>query len=129
MKLLIADDSLVVRSAIERSANLPEIDTILQAADGLRALEIFRQYRPEIVTLDLTMPGLEGLDCLAQIHEIDPQASILVISAINSHEISMEAVRRGACGFVIKPFTEVELREAVQDLVSHALQTRRSQAS
>ena len=120
MKLLIVDDSFIVRNAIERGALRHEITEILQASDGVEALELFERHRPEIVTMDLTMPRVDGLACLERIAGLDAGASILVISALNSHSIAMKAITLGACGFIVKPFTPTELDEAFADLIAHA---------
>lgn len=120
MKLLIVDDSLIVRNAIERSVANGQITDVIRAEDGAQAVEIFRGQRPDLVTMDLTMPNLDGLGAIHQIRAIDPKASILVISALNSHKTAMEAIRRGACGFLTKPFTEREVGDALDALVAHA---------
>jgi two-component system chemotaxis response regulator CheY len=120
MKLLIVDDSFIVRNAIERGAARHEITEIFQACDGVEALELFERHRPEIVTMDLTMPRVDGLGCLEQIADMDGNVSILVISALNSHSIAMKAISLGACGFIVKPFTPTELDEALADLLAHA---------
>jgi two-component system chemotaxis response regulator CheY len=120
MKLLIVDDSLIVRNAIERNVRHPEITQIFQAENGITALQTFHQQQPELVTMDLTMPHLDGIACLQEIQKSGHPASIMVISAINSHRTAMDAVARGACGFLVKPFTVVELTEALSDLILHA---------
>jgi len=120
MKLLIVDDSLIVRNAIERNVRHPEITEIFQADNGITALQTFQQQQPELVTMDLTMPHLDGIACLLEIQKSGHPASIMVISAINSHRTAMEAVARGACGFLVKPFTVMELTEALSDLILHA---------
>ncbi len=120
MKLLIVDDSLIVRNAIERNVSHAEISEIFQAENGVAALQIFFEQQPELVTMDLTMPHLDGVACLREIQNSGATASILVISAINSHRTAMEAVARGACGFLVKPFTGPELVEALNDLILHA---------
>ena len=120
MKLLIVDDSLIVRNAIERNVRHPEITEIFQADNGVTALQIFSAQRPELVTMDLTMPHLDGIACLLEIQKSGHPASIMVISALNSHRTAMDAVARGACGFLVKPFTSLELTEAMDDLIAHA---------
>ncbi|MCE0497145.1 MAG: response regulator [Methylacidiphilales bacterium] len=120
MKLLIVDDSLIVRNTIERNVRHAEITEILQADNGILALQLFNQHHPELVTMDLTMPHLDGIACLQEIQKNGPPASIMVISAINSHRTAMDAVARGACGFLVKPFTPPELIEAMNDLILHA---------
>lgn len=126
MKLLVVDDSLVVRNAISRcGTGGPSIDEVLSAEDGREAVELFAAHRPELVTMDLTMPNLDGLAAIDRIRAIDPDVSILVISALNSHQVALDAIRRGACGFLTKPFTEREVREALVQLVNHAHEHRR----
>lgn len=120
MKLLIVDDSLIVRNAIARCAEDSRLQEILRAEDGEQAVELFTEHRPELVTMDLTMPRLDGLGAIQAIRAIGPQTSILVISALNSHKMALEAIRRGACGFLTKPFTEKEVAEALDDLIRHA---------
>jgi two-component system chemotaxis response regulator CheY len=120
MKLLIVDDSLIVRNAIERNVCHPEIREILLADNGITALQLHCQHHPELVTMDLTMPHLDGLACLQEMQKSSHNSSVLVISALNSHRTAMEAVARGACGFLVKPFTSMELIEAMNDLVLHA---------
>ncbi len=120
MKLLVVDDSLIIRSAIERNVRHPEIKQVFQAENGVAALQVFYEQHPELVTMDLTMPHLDGIGCLQEIQNSGFPASILVISALNSHRTAMEAVARGACGFLVKPFTPTELIEAMNDLVLHA---------
>lgn len=121
MKLLVVDDSLVVRNAISRtSAAAGSITEVLRAEDGKVAIDLFAAHRPELVTMDLTMPNLDGLGAITAIQAMEPGVSILVISALNSHQVALEAIRRGACGFLTKPFTEREVVEALEELVRHA---------
>lgn len=124
MRLLIVDDSLVVRNAIQRSVDAGAISTVYRAEDGEEAVAIFERERPELVTMDLTLPRLDGLGAIRRIRELDPQTSILVISALNSHRTAMEAIALGACGFLTKPFTPREIADALDELAGHATLTR-----
>jgi len=120
MRLLIVDDSMVVRDAIQRSVDAGTISDVYRAEDGREAVELFSRERPEMVTMDLTLPRMDGLHAIRQIREIAPNASILVISALNSHKTAMEAIALGACGFLTKPFTPREISEALDQLAQHA---------
>lgn len=124
MKLLVVDDSLVIRNAIARSLEAQGLDQVLLAEDGERALELFEEHRPELVTMDLTMPRLDGLGAIAAIRALAPGATILVISALNSHRDAIEALRRGACGFLTKPFTADEVVAAIRQIAEHARRDR-----
>ena len=120
MRLLVVDDSVVVRNAITRAVRAGEISEIVRAEDGAEAVELFRATEPEMVTMDLTMPKLDGLEAISRILAIRPRTSILVISALNSHRAAMDALQRGACGFLTKPFSERDVAEALELLVQHA---------
>lgn len=120
MRLLIVDDSLVVRNAIQRSVDDGKVSHVFRAEDGEEAVSIFSRERPELVTMDLTLPRLDGLGAIRRIREIAPNTSILVISALNSHKTAMEAIALGACGFLTKPFTPREMSEALEQLAEHA---------
>lgn len=120
MRLLIVDDSLIVRNVIQRSVDAGQIEEVFRAADGEEAVELFEKHRPELVTMDLTMPRMDGLEAIQRIRDLEPKASILVISALNSHQTAFEALQRGACGFLTKPFTHHEVVEAIDELMGHA---------
>ena len=117
MKLLIADDSLIVRRAIERNVAWAGFGEIRFAANGRRALDEYRTFRPDIVTMDITMPEMDGLTAVDAILREDPAARILVVSALADKSTAVEAIKRGAQGFLLKPITPESLREAVADLL------------
>jgi len=116
MKLLIVDDSMIVRRSILRNLTADGIDDVLEAANGSQALDLFERHRPELITMDITMPEVDGLECVSAIIALEPDARILVISALADEETAIEAVERGANGYVCKPFTEQELNEAFLEL-------------
>ncbi len=120
MKLLIVDDSMIVRSVIERNTGHVAIKESFQADNGVTALQLYSEHLPELITMDLTMPHLDGLACLREIQAMGRSPSVLVISALNSHQTAMQAVANGACGFLVKPFTPLELVDAIEQLVQHA---------
>jgi len=117
LKLLIVDDSSVVRRSIERQLKMPKISTILQAANGREAIEMFLEHRPDFVTMDITMPEMDGLTCVSKIMAIQPETRIMVISALGDAETAIEAVERGANEYVFKPFSESELNQALRNLI------------
>ncbi len=117
MKLLIVDDSLIVRRAIERNVAWAGFGEIRFAANGRRALEEFRAFRPDVVTMDITMPEMDGLAALDAILREDPAARVLVVSALGDKSTAVDAIKRGAQGFLLKPITPDSLREAVTELL------------
>jgi two-component system, chemotaxis family, chemotaxis protein CheY len=116
-KLLIVDDSSTVRRSIERHILSERVTEIYQAANGREAMELFERYRPEFVTMDLTMPEMDGLTCISKMMAIKPDTRLMVISALGDAETAIEAVERGANEYVVKPFSAEDLNLALDNLV------------
>jgi two-component system, chemotaxis family, chemotaxis protein CheY len=116
-RLLVVDDSNVIRRRIERAQDLPGIEFVGAARNGREALDLHERLRPTIVTMDLTMPEMDGSDCVATLVERDPQIRILVISALADKMTAIDAIERGACGFLCKPFTDRQLNDALRKLI------------
>ena len=115
MKLLIVDDSVFVRRSIERTVRKEEWE-IRMAPDGVEALKIFGSFQPELVTMDITMPKLDGLSCLHRMLDLRPETKILVISALADKPTAVQAITLGAQSFLLKPFTEEQLEEEIHEL-------------
>ncbi|MGJ8678228.1 MAG: response regulator [Akkermansiaceae bacterium] len=117
MKLLIVDDSAMIRRAIASAYKGSTFTEVQTAADGLLAVTIFKKFLPDVVTLDITMPHMDGLAALSQMLKIHPETKVLVISALADHHTAIESLMRGAEQFICKPFTPEDLREALDDLM------------
>ena len=117
VKLLIVDDSNIVRRRIERSQQFDDLEVVGTAANGLEALELARRTDPDLVTMDLTMPQMDGIECITQLVQMKPEVRILVISALADKATAVEAMERGANGFLNKPFTDRQLNEAIAELM------------
>src|SRR5579864_1558817 len=112
-RLMVVDDSNIVRRHIERAQDLPGIEFVGAARNGREALEMHAKLRPTLVTMDLTMPEMDGTECVAKLIERDPGLRILVISALADKLTAIEALEKGARGFLCKPFTDRQLNEAL----------------
>jgi two-component system chemotaxis response regulator CheY len=117
-RLLVVDDSNVIRRRIERANDLPDIDFVGAARNGKEALALHEQVHPTIVTMDLTMPEMDGAECVERLIERDPNIRILVISALADKLTAMEALEKGASGFLCKPFTDRQLNDALRKLIA-----------
>ena len=117
MKLMIVDDSNIMRRRIERSQQFEELELVGTACNGLEAIEMFRKMDPDVVTMDLTMPQMDGIECIENIVKIKPAVRILVISALADKATAVEAMEKGANGFLNKPFTDRQLNEAIAELI------------
>jgi two-component system, chemotaxis family, chemotaxis protein CheY len=116
-KLMIVDDSNIMRRRIERSQQFDELELIGTAGNGLEAIELFKKADPDVVTMDLTMPQMDGIECISKLVELKPAIRILVISALADKATAVEAMEKGANGFLNKPFTDRQLNEAIADLI------------
>ncbi len=120
MRLLIVDDSNMIRSRISKvvlGGKLPGIAIVGLAHNGEEALRIARVTKPDVVTMDLTMPEMDGLECTALLIKLLPKTSIIVVSALDDKSTAIRALKLGARGFVAKPFTDEELQMALLDVM------------
>jgi two-component system chemotaxis response regulator CheY len=119
MKLLIVDDSNILRRVIRQysESGNSSIEVIGEAGDGKTALNLFMEKRPDIVTMDITMPEMDGLSCLEEMMKINPSAKVVVITALRDESTGLKALKLGAKGFLPKPFTKESLVEQLQRLL------------
>jgi two-component system chemotaxis response regulator CheY len=122
LKLLIVDDSNVVRRRIERSTHIERLRVVGTAANGAQAVQMFEQLVPDVVTMDITMPEMDGTTCIEQLVAMRPAVLILVISALADKFTAIDAIKRGANGFLYKPFTDRQLNDALAELLRGAEQ-------
>lgn len=119
MKVLVVDDSNVIRQRITRvikEGALSEATIVGRARDGEEALKLCALTHPDLITMDLTMPNMDGIECIAQIAKHYPEIQILVVSALTDKGTCIKALRNGAHGFLNKPFSDSELGAALKEL-------------
>ena len=115
---MIVDDSNIIRNRIQRIYNSDEFMLVATASNGEEAIDKFSVHHPEVVTMDLTMPHMDGLECIEKLVTMAPEVRILVVSALSDKATGIKALELGASGFLCKPFSEEELAEAMSELVS-----------
>ncbi len=111
--VLIIDDADYMRSTIRLILEKNGYEVAGEARDGVEGLKKYMELRPDLVTMDLVMPDVNGIESLKMIRAFDPHARVLVVSAVWQQHMLMQAIREGARGFVIKPFKEEYLLEAM----------------
>jgi len=115
-KVLITDDAVFMRAALKTMLEKNGFEIVGEAENGAIALEKYKLLKPDIVTLDITMPVMDGLEALKQIKALDKSAKVMMISAMGQESIVREAIMAGAVGFVIKPFNEETIIKAFNKL-------------
>lgn len=118
MKLLIVDDSAVMRRSIERSFHHSQFAEIHTASNGLLALALFKTFLPDVVTLDITMPQLDGIATLEEMLKVRGDTKIMIVSALADDATAIEALKKGAEQFICKPFTSDELNQALEEMLA-----------
>lgn len=114
--LLIADDALIIREMIKDTAAEAGWEILGEAADGRQAYERYLELRPNVMTLDMVMPQYDGLFALERILADDPQARVVVVSALNQRPVLTEAFKLGAADFLVKPFQAESLLKTLQSV-------------
>jgi two-component system chemotaxis response regulator CheY len=103
-RLLVVDDALFMRKMISGVAAEAGWEVVAEASNGAEAVKLYQEHRPDLVTMDLVMPVMGGLEALRQIREIDPAARVVVVTALDQKQVLMDSIREGAVDFVVKPF-------------------------
>jgi two-component system chemotaxis response regulator CheY len=117
---MVVDDSNIIRNRIARvveAGRLPAITVVGMARNGKEALQLCHEHWPDVITMDLTMPEMDGIACIESLVEINPDALILVVSALSDKATALQALQKGAHGFVCKPFTDDQLADALNELL------------
>ncbi len=106
IKVLIADDAAFVRLAIKTLLEKNGFTIVAEAEDGEAAVQKYKQFKPDIVTMDITMPKKTGIQALKEIMQFDPKAKIVMFSAMGQETLIKESVLNGAKSFLVKPYKE-----------------------
>jgi two-component system chemotaxis response regulator CheY len=103
-RLLVVDDALFMRKLICGVAAEAGWEVVGEAGNGLEAVALYDRLRPDLVTMDLVMPEMGGLEALRQIRARDPDARVIVVTALDQKQALMDSIREGALDFIVKPF-------------------------
>ncbi len=113
-RVLVCDDAIFMRTMITDILSGAGYEVVGEAETGLQAIERYRALNPDLVTMDIVMPDMGGIDAVREIVKQDPNAKILMCSAMGQQALVVEAIQAGAKDFVVKPFQPSRVLEAVQ---------------
>ena len=116
-RLLIVDDSSIMRRTIEKNIEAYGLEIVGQAANGKEALRIIEEQKPDVITLDITMPEMDGIACLEEIMQIHPKAKVMIITALSDKLTGLIALDKGARGFMFKPVNADDLARSFDKLL------------
>lgn len=117
-KILIVDDAAFMRMMIKDILTKNGYDVVGEAADGAQAVEMYKEQMPDLVTLDITMPEMDGITALRQIRSINPNAKVIMCSAMGQQAMVIDAIQAGAKDFIVKPFQAERVLEAIAKTLS-----------
>lgn len=117
-RVLIVDDVSFVRKTLRQILEPQGYEIAGEATNGEEALRLYRQLKPDLVTMDIVMPVLGGIEATRQIMKQDKDAKIVIISAMGQESLVMEAINAGARDFILKPFKAVDILRAFQHILS-----------
>ncbi len=113
-RVLVCDDAIFMRTMISDILTGAGYEVVGEAETGVQAIERYRELKPDLVTMDIVMPDMGGIDAVREIVKDDPNAKILMCSAMGQQALVVEAIQAGAKDFVVKPFQPSRVLEAVQ---------------
>jgi len=117
-RVLIVDDAVFARTIIKKViADLDYAEIIGEASDGYEAIEAYKKLKPDLITMDLVMPGKGGIEAIEEILKISNSVKILVVSAVGQEHLIMEATEKGAKDFIQKPINKEDLKRSINNLL------------
>jgi len=113
-RVLIVDDAAFMRMMIKNVLTQNGYEVAGEASNGQEALVLYEKVKPDLVTLDITMPEMDGIQTLKELLKMDPSANVIMVTAMGQQQLVIEAIQMGAKDFVVKPFQPDRLIEAVR---------------
>lgn len=118
-KILIVDDSIIMRKNLEFILKNSNHQIVGQATNGKQAVELYKECKPDLVTMDISMPFMSGTDAVSEIISIDPSAKIIMISAINQKQLVFEAIKKGAKHYIVKPIDAENVIKTIDSVLQN----------
>lgn len=116
-KILVVDDAAFMRMMVKDTLSKNGYTDLYEAADGVQAVEMFGEINPDLVIMDITMPNMDGLEALKTIKGKNPDAAVVMCSAMGQEAMVIEAIKSGAKDFIVKPFKPDRILKTVSSIV------------
>jgi len=116
-KILIVDDAGFMRKMVQTHLSKAGYTDFIEGEDGQRAVDLYEEVKPDLVIMDITMPNLNGIEALRIIKENDPDAKVVMCSAMGQEAMVMEAIKLGALDFIVKPFKAERIVQTVNKIL------------
>ncbi|AIF51179.1 response regulator [Pelosinus sp. UFO1] len=116
-RILVCDDSAFMRMMLKRVLVDNGHEVVGEAGDGMEAVQLYRQHKPDLITMDITMPKMDGIQAVTHIHEEDPLVRIIMVTALGQRAIITDALKAGASDFIVKPFDNIQVIETIKKVL------------
>lgn len=116
-RVLITDDALFMRVTLKNMLTKSGYEVVGEASNGRESVEMYKSLKPDLVTMDITMPEMDGISAVREIKQFDTNAKVIMCTAMGQKNMVMEAVQAGAKDFIVKPFQPDKVLESVQKLI------------
>ncbi|MDD3023189.1 MAG: response regulator [Syntrophomonadaceae bacterium] len=116
MRVLIVDDAMFMRKTVRKMLEDNGFEVAGEACNGLEAVKMYQELKPDLVTMDITMPEVDGIASLKMIRKLDPQARVVMMSAMGQASLVTEAIVNGARTFIVKPFQEQHVVDTLRSI-------------
>ena len=116
-KILIVDDAGFMRKMVQTHLSKAGYTEFIEGEDGQRAIDIYKEQKPDLVIMDITMPNVDGIEALRQIKATDSDAKVIMCSAMGQEAMVMEAIKLGALDFIVKPFKAERIIQTVNKIL------------
>ena len=116
-KVLIVDDAAFMRMMIKDILEKNGFEVVGEASNGIVAVDLYKKEKPDVVTMDITMPDMDGIEAVKAIKEFDPTAKVIMCSAMGQQSMVMDAIKAGAKDFIVKPFQADRVLEAINKVL------------
>lgn len=119
-RILIVDDAAFMRMMIKNIVTKNGYEVVGEAENGQIAVDLYKQHKPDLVTMDITMPEMNGIEGVKAIRSFDPNANVIMCSAMGQQAMVMEAIQAGAKDFIVKPFQQDRILQAIERVMARA---------
>lgn len=123
LKVLIVDDSLIIRKKISKILENLGHNVVFDAINGQEAIGAYKEYKPDLVTMDITMPDMDGITAVKHIIKDDKEAKIIMVTSHGQEDMVIKSIQSGAVGYILKPITEEKMAQVIGEVfIEYAIQ-------
>lgn len=117
-RILIVDDAVFMRTVLRKMLEEEGYDIVAEAGNGIEAIKMAKEHQPDVVTLDITMPEMDGVTALPDILTAAPNTKVIMCSAMGQQPMVVDAIKAGARDFIVKPFQKARVVQAIENVLS-----------